>query len=111
MCGPGAGQRALAATRERPRPVSLSSVQAGGGTRLNLAPIGRACRDSGVLFCVDALQSLGAVCFDSGKGYADFVVADGHRWMLGPEGLALFYCRPAVRERGVFSPSYASDDA
>src|SRR5690606_7314487 len=30
---------------------------------------------------------------------ADFVVADGHKWMLGPEGLALFYCRDSVREQ------------
>jgi len=29
---------------------------------------------------------------------ADFVMADGHKWMLGPEGIALFYSRPAARE-------------
>ncbi|HAD46409.1 MAG TPA: aminotransferase [Alcanivorax sp.] len=99
VSGPDAEQRVIDAIGERTRLVSLSSVQYGSGIRLNLAPIGRACRDSGVLFCVDAIQSLGAVRFDSGEVYADFVVADGHKWMLGPEGLALFYCRPAVRER------------
>lgn len=99
VSGPDAEQRVIDAIGERTRLVSLSSVQYGSGIRLHLAPIGRACRDSGVLFCVDAIQSLGAVRFDSGAVYADFVVADGHKWMLGPEGLALFYCRPAVRER------------
>jgi selenocysteine lyase/cysteine desulfurase len=31
--------------------------------------------------------------------FADFVVADGHKWMLGPEGLAVFYSRPEIREQ------------
>lgn len=97
--GPDAEQRIIDAIGERTRLVSLSSVQYGGGIRLSLAPIGRACRDNGTLFCVDAIQSLGAVGFDADAVYADFVVADGHKWMLGPEALALFYCRAAVREQ------------
>ena len=30
---------------------------------------------------------------------ADFVMADGHKWMFGPEGLALFYSHPDARDR------------
>src|SRR5699024_3894329 len=97
--GSDAEQRVIDAIGERTRLVSLSSVQYGSGIRLDLAPIGRACRERGVLFCVDAIQSIGAVDFDAVACHADFVVADGHKWMLGPEGLALFYCRPAVRDR------------
>jgi cysteine desulfurase / selenocysteine lyase len=37
--------------------------------------------------------------FDLNETLADVVVADGHKWMLGPEGLALFYCRAELRER------------
>ncbi|MBM7333850.1 MAG: aminotransferase class V-fold PLP-dependent enzyme [Alcanivorax sp.] len=99
VSGEGAEQRVIDAIGEGTRLVSLSSVQYGSGIRLDLAPIGRACRERGVLFCVDAIQSLGAVAFDAGACCADFVVADGHKWMLGPEGLALFYCRPAVRDQ------------
>jgi selenocysteine lyase/cysteine desulfurase len=84
---------------ERTRLVSVSSVQFATGLRLDLQPIGRYCRDNKVLFCVDAIQSLGALPFDLAENHADFVVADGHKWMLGPEGLALFYCRPAIREQ------------
>lgn len=81
----------------RTRLLSISSVQFGSGLRLDLARLGAACAERDILFCVDAIQSLGAVPMDVQAINADFVVADGHKWMLGPEGLALFYCRAARR--------------
>ena len=83
----------LAATDARTRLVSVSSVQYDTGLRLDLARLGRTCEAAEILFCVDAIQSLGAVPVDVRGIRADFVVADGHKWLLGPEGLALFYCR------------------
>jgi cysteine desulfurase/selenocysteine lyase len=77
----------------RTRLVSLSSVQYSSGLALDLVPIGAACRRHQAAFCVDAIQSLGVKPFDAQACHADFVMADGHKWMLGPEGLALFYCR------------------
>jgi len=89
---------------ERTRLLSCSSVQFALGLRLDLNRIGHACKqntykpdDSKTLFCVDAIQSLGAMTFDVQACDADFVVADGHKWMCGPEGTALFYCRQAVQ--------------
>lgn len=81
------------------RLVSVSSVQYGTGLKLDLARIGQACRQNKSLFCVDAIQSLGACPFDLKQCQADFVVADGHKWMLGPEGIALLYVDPAIREQ------------
>lgn len=83
----------LAAIDGRTRLMSVSSVQYDSGLRLNLVRLGLACEAAEVLFCVDAIQSLGALPLEVRKIRADFVVADGHKWMLGPEGLALFYCR------------------
>jgi cysteine desulfurase/selenocysteine lyase len=83
----------------RTRLVSLSSVQYSSGLALDLALVGAACRDHGVAFCVDAIQSLGVKPFDVQDCQADFIVADGHKWMLGPEGLALFYCNQAWLDR------------
>ena len=51
-----------------------------------------------ILFCIDAIQSIGAHELDVQKIRADFVMADAHKWMLGPEGLALFYINAAVRD-------------
>jgi selenocysteine lyase/cysteine desulfurase len=81
------------------RLVSVSAVQYGTGLKLDLEMIGAACRDRNVLFCVDAIQSLGAMTFDARGCGADFVMADAHKWMLGPEGIALFYCRAEVMEQ------------
>lgn len=81
------------------RLLACSSVQYTSGLRLDLQVIGAACRQAEVLFCVDAIQSLGAIRFDLEKIGADFIVADGHKWMTGPEGLALFYCAEPQREK------------
>ncbi len=81
------------------RLITISSIQYASGLRMNLKRIGQFCRDNGILFCVDAIQSLGAVEFDAQDMQADFVMADGHKWMLGPEGLGLFYCRPEIRDK------------
>lgn len=83
----------------RTRLLSVSSVQYASGRRMDLARLGAACRERGVLFCVDVIQSLGALPLDVQAIQADFVVADAQKWLLGPEGLALFYCRAALRER------------
>ncbi len=84
---------------ERTRLVSISSVQFGTGLRLDLNKLGVFCEEDGILFCIDAIQSLGALQLDVQAVRADFVVADGHKWMLGPEGLAVFYSSPRVRRR------------
>jgi selenocysteine lyase/cysteine desulfurase len=83
----------------RTRLITISSVQFGTGLRINLSRIGEYCKSHGILFCVDAIQSLGALRFDVQEVQADFVMADGHKWLLGPEGLALFYCNPDLMER------------
>ncbi len=92
-------QALIAACDEHTRILAISSVQYASGLRLKLDKLGRHCRAHNILFCVDAIQSLGACAFDVQANQADFVMADGHKWMLGPEGIALFYSRAAVRDR------------
>lgn len=86
-------------TDGRTRLLAVSSVQYASGIRLDLARLGEACRQRGILFCVDAIQSLGALRFDVQAIGADFVSADGHKWLLAPEGLGLFYCRADLRQQ------------
>jgi selenocysteine lyase/cysteine desulfurase len=81
------------------RLLTVSSVQYASGLRMDLARIGAFCREHGIVFCIDGIQSLGALTMDVQAVQADVVVADGHKWMLGPEGIALFYVEPALRER------------
>ena len=81
------------------RVLAVSSVQYASGLRLDLKRLGEHCRAHGILFCVDAIQSVGAIATDVQADLIDFLVADGHKWMLGPEGVALFYCRSALRDQ------------
>ena len=80
------------------RLISTSSVQYTNGTMMDLVALGKHCSQNNILFCVDAIQSIGAIQADVDKWQADFVMADGHKWMMGPEGLALFYCRPEIKD-------------
>lgn len=79
------------------RLLSVSAVQYGNGIRMDLKKLGRFCHAKQVFFCVDAIQAIGAMQFDVSVIDADFVMADGHKWMMGPEGLGFFYCRPELR--------------
>ncbi|MBK8268731.1 MAG: aminotransferase class V-fold PLP-dependent enzyme [Planctomycetes bacterium] len=78
---------------DRTRVVTISSVQFGSGFRTDLAKLGSICQERGVLFFVDAIQSLGVIPIDVRAMKIDFLAADGHKWLLGPEGAGVFYCR------------------
>jgi selenocysteine lyase/cysteine desulfurase len=100
LAGRGDPEAALFdAVDDSTRLLSISAVQYADGLRMDLPRIGAFCRERGILFCVDAIQQLGALPFDVDAVGADFVVADGHKWLLAAEGLALFYCRAEHLER------------
>lgn len=89
----------LALADHRTRLLAVSAVQYATGLRMDLERLGRACRDRDILFVVDAIQSLGVLPMDVEAFHIDFLAADGHKWLLGPEGIGVFWCRPALRER------------
>ncbi|AXA68160.1 MULTISPECIES: aminotransferase class V-fold PLP-dependent enzyme [Pseudomonas] len=89
----------LAACGPRTRLMAISAVQYASGLRLDLPQLGQGCDAKGVLLCVDAIQQLGALPFDAQACNCAFAMADGHKWMLGPEGLGVFYCRADLREQ------------
>lgn len=91
-------QALISAIDTNTRLLSISSVQYASGLKMKLTVLSNACKKQNVLFCVDAIQSLGAIPFNLNDVDADFVMADTHKWMLGPEGITLFYCRPELRE-------------
>lgn len=74
------------------RLLALSSVEFGSGARNDLEALGRLCRAQGVLFCVDAIQSLGCLPLDVRTCGIDFLAADGHKWLCSVEGCGVFYC-------------------
>ena len=78
---------------KRTRLLATSSIQYATGYRMNLETLSEVCRHYRALLCVDAIQSLGAVPFDAQSCNADFVCADGHKWLLSPEGTGILFCR------------------
>jgi selenocysteine lyase/cysteine desulfurase len=83
----------LALMDRRTRLVSLSFVEFASGFRNDLLTIGSLCRERGVFFFVDAIQGLGAFPLDLARVPIDALAADGHKWLLGPEGAGVFYVR------------------
>lgn len=75
----------------RTRLASLSSVNFVTGFRLDLASIGEYLHGRSVLFCVDAVQGLGAVPMD--VTHVDFLAASAHKWLLGPMGVGVLMVR------------------
>ncbi len=83
----------------RTRLISISSVECNSGFRNDLNRIGVFCKEKGILFCVDAIQSLGVIPMDVKRDHIDFLSADGHKWMLSVEGLGGFYISREVLEK------------
>jgi cysteine desulfurase / selenocysteine lyase len=83
----------------RTRMLALSWVQYASGFRSDLARLGRACRELGILFVVDVIQGLGALPLDVEADFIDVAAASAHKWLLGPEGIAMLYVSDRVVER------------
>lgn len=77
---------------DRTRVVSISHVQYATGFRIDLKPIADVVHAAGGVLCVDAIQSVGVLPVDVQAMGIDFLAADGHKWMLGPEGAGFLYC-------------------
>jgi selenocysteine lyase/cysteine desulfurase len=75
------------------RIVSVSWVGYFSGYRIDLAKLCDLVHSAGAMLFVDAIQGLGVFSLDSQKIPIDFLAADGHKWMLGPEGAGLLYIR------------------
>lgn len=86
-------ERLLDACDGRTRVVSVSWVNYLNGRRIELAPLADALHERGILLLVDAIQGMGAFPLSVKETGIDFLAADGHKWMLGPEGAGIFYCR------------------
>jgi cysteine desulfurase / selenocysteine lyase len=73
------------------RLVALASCNFLSGYRIDLNAIGQIVRKRGILFSVDAIQTLGA--FPTTVEHVDFLSADAHKWMLGPLAIGIVYVR------------------
>jgi cysteine desulfurase / selenocysteine lyase len=82
---------------ENTRLVALASGHFISGYRIDFQAIGKYLRERGILFCLDAIQTLGA--FPTTVERVDFLAADAHKWLLGPCGAGLLYVRRELQEK------------
>ena len=82
---------------DQTRLVALASCHFVSGWRIDHDAIGRLLRERGVLFCLDAIQTLGA--FPTTVEHVDFLAADAHKWLLGPCAAGVFYVRRDLQDR------------
>jgi selenocysteine lyase/cysteine desulfurase len=82
---------------ENTRLVALASCHFISGFRIEIDAIGKFLRERGILFCLDAIQTLGA--FPTTVEHVDFLAAAAHKWLLGPCGAGIFYVRRDLQEK------------
>ena len=102
---------------ERTRLVALASCHFISGYRIDLDAIGKFLRERDILFCVDAIQTLGA--FPTSVENIDFLAADSHKWLLGPCAAGILYVRKSVQDllksmvygwHNVLCPNFVAQD-
>jgi selenocysteine lyase/cysteine desulfurase len=81
------------------RLLTISFVQYLTGYRADLEAIGEICHRNGVIYFVDAIQGLGVFPLDARACHIDALAADGHKWLLGPEGCAILYISRGLQEQ------------
>ncbi len=86
-------EQLLAAVDSRTKIVALSWVVYSNGWRHDLAAFADAVHRRGALLFVDAIQGLGVFPINVEDSTIDFLAADGHKWLLGPEGAGILYVR------------------
>lgn len=102
---------------ERTRLVALASAHFFSGYRIDVNAIGEHLHRRGILFAVDAIQTVGAFPFDA--THVDFLSADAHKWMLGPCAIGIVMVKRAHFDRlrptllgswNVYSPGFVAQE-
>ncbi len=75
------------------RILTISHVEFATGFRNDLDALAELCHARGVALFVDAIQGLGPHRIDVRQTPIDFLAADGHKWLLGPEGAGFLFVR------------------
>lgn len=89
----------LRALTPRTRLLSLSWVQFLSGFKTDLTAVGSLCRDRGIIFCVDAIQGLGALEINVEASGVDFLASGGQKWLMATQGIGILYESEKLQEQ------------
>ncbi len=88
-----------AAVDSNTRLVAVSSMQFFTGARADLMALGAYCRERGILFSVDAIQSIGHIPIDVQAMNIDILACGGQKSLMALTGIGFLYVRPEVAEQ------------
>lgn len=87
--------------RHHPKLVCVTHVPTNSGLVQDVGAVGSVCRDEGVLYMVDACQSIGQMPVDVHELRCDFLSATSRKYLRGPRGAGFLYVSDRVLERGL----------
>jgi cysteine desulfurase / selenocysteine lyase len=97
----------------RTRVIALSSVMFASGFRNDLMAVGQICRERGIFFVVDAIQSVGVLPVDVQAWQVDMLACGSQKWLLGEWGAGFLYCRRELLDQlvaGAYVGTYSVVD-
>ncbi|HXX97137.1 MAG TPA: aminotransferase class V-fold PLP-dependent enzyme [Candidatus Bathyarchaeia archaeon] len=101
--------KVLKQNSEKVKTVVTSHVQYSTGYRQDLEALGEITTKNGLYFVVNSTQSLGALQFNVKDFGIDFMVSNGHKWMLSSFGIgALYIKKKYLRDAKNFRPEFFS---
>jgi cysteine desulfurase / selenocysteine lyase len=97
------------AVGKKTRTIITSHVQYSTGFKQDLETLSKICSEKSLYLVVNATQSIGALHFDVSKFGADFIVGNGHKWLLSSFGIGTLYIQSKLlgEESGLKPPFFS----